>query len=87
MRNNKPPYPAYSDRRTRAKTRPHAVHVKHPAGTKAILRFYKAHHGTHAATMEEARAWYAKLHFEKEAAVIKREAERKARRVSSRLAA
>ena len=82
MRKTKPPYPSYADRRSRAKTRPHAVHEKHPAGAKAILRFYKAHHGTHASTVAEARTWYAKLHADKVAAVEKRDAERKAQRIA-----
>ena len=56
----------------------------YPAGTKAVLRFYKAHHGVHAETVEEASAWYAKVHADKEAAVIKRDKERKVARIKLR---
>jgi hypothetical protein len=32
---------------------------KQPAGTKMILRFYRAKHGVKATSAEEARYWYA----------------------------
>lgn len=79
-RANKPPYPAYSDRRTRAKTRPHAPHEKHPAGTKNVLRWFKAHNKEHAKTVEEAWVWYRRFHADEDAAVRKRDAEKKAAR-------
>ena len=79
MRANKPPC-QFHERNKVAKTRPYALHEVNPAGTKAVLRFYKAHHGTHAETVAEAWKWYRALHADKERAVLKREAERKALR-------
>lgn len=58
MRKNKPPYPSYADRPMRAKTRPFALHESNPAGTKAVLRYYKAKHGVNAPTVEEAWKWW-----------------------------
>lgn len=32
---------------------------KQPAGTKQVMRFYRAKHGVKATSAEEAREWYA----------------------------
>lgn len=58
MSKPKPPYPAYVDRKDRAQTRPHAVHAHNPAGSKQVLRWFKAKHGTQAKTVGEAWTWY-----------------------------
>ena len=55
---------------------------RNPAGTKQILRFYKAKHGTKAPTVEEALAWYRAYHADKDAAVRHAEQQRKARRTN-----
>lgn len=42
QRNNPPPMPPFDIRPMRAETRPHAVHVRNPAGAKRIRRAAKA---------------------------------------------
>lgn len=54
---NRRPVPIH-ERNQRAKTRAYALHEVNPAGTKMVLRFYKAKHGTHAASLDEAWKWY-----------------------------
>lgn len=53
------------------------VGKRNPAGTKAVLRFYKAKHGMKAQSVEDALEWYSAYLAEKDAAVRKREAARK----------
>lgn len=42
QRNNPPPMPPFDIRPMRAETRPHAVHVRNPAGSKILRRTAKA---------------------------------------------
>lgn len=51
-----------------------------PAGSKIIMRFYKAKHGTKAGSFEEAREWYAGYLAAADAKVREIEATRKAAR-------
>lgn len=55
-----------------------------PAGSKMLIRFYKAKHGTKPASMEEARAWWAAYLADEDAAVRAREEKRKAERRARR---
>lgn len=56
------------------------VGKRNPAGSKFILRAYRAKHGTKAQTIEEARAWYAGYLAAADAKVREIEATRKAAR-------
>jgi hypothetical protein len=79
MSTNKRPYPR-RERDRRAKTRPFAMHQHNPAGTKALLRYFKAKNGVRAESVEKAREWYALYLADAYAKARKREAERKAKR-------
>lgn len=52
-----------------------------PAGSKFLLRAYKAKHGTKAESVEEAREWYAGYLAAADAKVREIEAKRKAARI------
>ena len=56
------------------------VGKRNPAGTKQVMRFYKAKHGTKAASVEEAWTWYRGYLKEQDAAQRQREAQRRASR-------
>lgn len=54
-----------------------------PAGSKKLMRYYKAHHGENA---EEARAWYAQYLSVADAKVREQEAKKKTARAKHRTA-
>ena len=58
-----------------------------PAGTKFLMRAYKAKHSQNADSVQEAREWYAGYLKEQDAKVRAAESERKARRRPLKLAA
>ena len=61
---------------------------KNLAGTKAVLRYFKAKHGHKADSPEQAREWYAGYLSKQDANVRRQEAARKAaRRPELKLAA
>ena len=61
---------------------------KQPAGTKLVMRFYKAHHKEKASSVEEAWGWYRNHFADLDAAARKKEAQRKeARKPTLKLAA
>lgn len=43
-------------------TRTRTPGKNHPAGSKLLMRFYKAKHGMKAASLEEAHEWYQSYH-------------------------
>jgi len=47
-----------SDRRQKAKTRPHAIHRHNPPGTKMLRRFYRAKHGVKANSLKKLLTWW-----------------------------
>ena len=70
------------DRNTRSKRAPHALHKINPAGTKMLLRWFKAKHGYHASTTAEAYHWYADYLSEQDKKARLREVARKLARVA-----
>lgn len=54
-----------------------------PAGSKKLMRYYKAHHGEKARDIEEAQTWYEQYRAEADARVREQEAKKKAARVPS----
>ena len=84
MRKNAPPLPSNHDRRQRGKTRPHAFHKRRPAGSKMVVRFFKAKHGVKPETLADAWMWYRLYLADVDKAARKREAERKAARIGRR---
>ena len=59
---------------------------RNPAGSKFVMRAYKAKHGMRAADVETAWEWYRGYLKDQDAAVRQREAEKKAKRCGMRLA-
>lgn len=57
---------------------------KHAAGTKLLMRFYKAHHGEKASSVEEARQWYTNYLHDLDVKAVKRDAEKRAQRALRR---
>lgn len=53
---------------------------RQPAGTKTIMRFYRAKHGAKARSAEEAHEWYSTYLAEQDAKVRLRDAEARAAR-------
>jgi hypothetical protein len=70
--------------RNRDKNKAGARHKRNPAGTKMVMRFFKAKQGAKANTVAEAWAWYRIYLDDMDKAARKREAERKAARAARR---
>lgn len=51
-----------------------SVGKRNPAGTKAVLRFYKAKHGLKAKSVEEALGWYRSYNPQPKATAVLRRA-------------
>lgn len=63
------------------------VGKRNPAGTKFVMRCYKAKHGNKAQSVQEAWEWYRGYLKDKDAAVRSSEAKRKEARYALPLAA
>jgi hypothetical protein len=63
MRANSPPYPSGTERLSRAKTCPFAIHRHNPAGSKLLRRAMKQATGKKRPTYAEAKRWYVALDY------------------------
>lgn len=77
---NHSPIPLH-ERNKVAKTRPFALHEIRPAGTKNVLRWFKAKHGVKAKTVAEAWTWYRAYLVEQDAKVRRSDEQRRLRRI------
>lgn len=84
MSKNASPMPNNVDRIQRGQTRPHAFHKRRPAGSKMVVRFFKAKHGVKPETIVDAWMWYRLYLADMDKAARKREADRKIARLAHR---